>query len=803
MNTIKDREALLDFLLLLILHSFVLLPILHLLMDINNIQGKGLLFFFFILTHLSAFLFKKWWLYYMIQIILFSIYIYILFPPENDALRFRDWVAETWSLGAQQWDDLLGIRLIDVPVLLTMSAIFLLITILTFLLLRFHLALPSLFTGLIYLMVLHTFTSRPVLSYLILLTGFGFLLIAVSQLLPRSDPFSFTWNSLAVILAILVLTGLSYAALDPLESSQEWVETKSNAYQKKLDERGFFDWINARTGGLGFRRTGMGTNTDRLGGRLQQDFSSVFRAYTKRPNYWKVMNRTEYTGLGWKSENSDPQRSIPSTYTFRKNDTLNVDPFSDTQDPVDFQTETLSEARLEWFDELTYIAYPYGLRELKLDETEADLSLRINETSSYLTVQSETDGPDGYTLTYDRTFPDRLEEEALRRDDGWRETLIATYREETSEVESVDESDDDDLFYQFFEQELQLPTGLPQRVTELAEEITAGLETEYDMVRAVESYLKEEGGYRYSLLDSEDTPQDADYVDHFLFESQVGYCDNFSTAMTVLLRTIGIPARWTRGFTPGSQIVTEDEESYFLVDNSNAHSWPEVFFPSYGWVPFEPSPSFASPVTNPVPVEAIRGETYSFDDQDTLEIDEAERENTDGNASDELNSADELAGLEGQDGSGQDENAGESSISQSLSRRLRAIFYRTSLVIAVTASLILILRWRLLLWLPRLLIRTKRLSRKKVSWMILKLYHLKHKPSKGQTVQMYMNEWKPFMPEGSEIFDQFTELADRAFYGPEGSSAGPFSGSEQTVMIEMLHFFPFLPHVDARQDRVL
>ncbi|MDZ7835220.1 MAG: transglutaminase-like domain-containing protein [Alkalibacterium sp.] len=254
------------------------------------------------------------------------------------------------------------------------------------------------------------------------------------------------------------------------------------------------------------------------------------------------------------------QRSIPSSYTFRKNDTLNVDLISDTPDPVDSSSETLSEARLEWFDELTYIAYPYGLRELELDETEADLSLKINETSSYLTVQSETDGPDGYTLTYDRTFPDRLEEEALRLDDGWRETLIATYREETAELESADEIEDDDLFYQWFEQELQLPTALPQRVTELAEEITAGLETEYDMVRAVESYLKEEGGYRYSLLDSEDTPQGADYVDHFLFRIP-------SRLLRQLFNSHDGPAPYT-GHTgqmdarvyPGSQIVTEGED---------------------------------------------------------------------------------------------------------------------------------------------------------------------------------------------------------------------------------------------------
>ncbi len=117
-------------------------------------------------------------------------------------------------------------------------------------------------------------------------------------------------------------------------------------------------------------------------------------------------------------------------------------------------------------------------------------------------------------------------------------------------------------------------------------------------VEAVEQYLKTSGSFRYSKTDGH-TPKERDYVDYFLFDSKVGYCDNFSTSMVVLLRTLGIPARWTKGFTDGIRTGTDEQgnEEYSIL-NSHAHSWPEVYFPGFGWLPFEPTPSFANPTVS-------------------------------------------------------------------------------------------------------------------------------------------------------------------------------------------------------------
>jgi len=156
---------------------------------------------------------------------------------------------------------------------------------------------------------------------------------------------------------------------------------------------------------------------------------------------------------------------------------------------------------------------------------------------------------------------------------------------------------------------LQLPETLPERVRELALEITRGHETVLAKAAAIEAYLRE--GYAYTLTPKEkgDSP---DFADRFLFEQKEGYCDHFSTAMVVLLRAAGIPARWVKGFAPGESVGAAEAAAFLreplagalkeaadgraaaLVRASNAHSWVEAYIAGWGWVAFEPTPGFAA-----------------------------------------------------------------------------------------------------------------------------------------------------------------------------------------------------------------
>ena len=77
-----------------------------------------------------------------------------------------------------------------------------------------------------------------------------------------------------------------------------------------------------------------------------------------------------------------------------------------------------------------------------------------------------------------------------------------------------------------------------------------------------------------------------DVADFFLFDLQRGYCDYYATAFVVLARAVGLPARFATGFAPGSWLPTAQA---WTVTEAEAHSWPEVYFPTVGWIPFEPT----------------------------------------------------------------------------------------------------------------------------------------------------------------------------------------------------------------------
>ena len=132
---------------------------------------------------------------------------------------------------------------------------------------------------------------------------------------------------------------------------------------------------------------------------------------------------------------------------------------------------------------------------------------------------------------------------------------------------------------------LALPSVLPARVIELAKQITKGAATPYEAAEAIESYLRREYRYDRSV---EAPPLGADAVDYFLFESKAGYCDYYASAMVILMRAAGIPARVASGYTTGAW---DTLRKGYTVLYSDAHSWPEVFFPGYGWIVFEPTAS--------------------------------------------------------------------------------------------------------------------------------------------------------------------------------------------------------------------
>ncbi|MEO8082274.1 MAG: transglutaminaseTgpA domain-containing protein [Ardenticatenales bacterium] len=130
---------------------------------------------------------------------------------------------------------------------------------------------------------------------------------------------------------------------------------------------------------------------------------------------------------------------------------------------------------------------------------------------------------------------------------------------------------------------LQLPEALPARVTDLAATIAGGTTTRWDKAHAIEGYLRREMTYTESIADP---PRGRDKADWFLFDTKEGYCDYYSTAFVVLARSQGVPTRLAAGYAGGEPLVGVQGRRLHDYD---AHTWPEVFFPGYGWIEFEPT----------------------------------------------------------------------------------------------------------------------------------------------------------------------------------------------------------------------
>ena len=133
------------------------------------------------------------------------------------------------------------------------------------------------------------------------------------------------------------------------------------------------------------------------------------------------------------------------------------------------------------------------------------------------------------------------------------------------------------------EQYLQLPS-LSAEVHSLAQKVTLKSQSSYAKAQAVERHLRE--NYQYSL-DIETSVQKSP-IEEFLFIRKTGYCEHYASAMVVLLRSLGIPARLATGFLVGEW---NDFGHYYTVRQRDAHAWVEAYFPLSGWMTFDPTPS--------------------------------------------------------------------------------------------------------------------------------------------------------------------------------------------------------------------
>jgi len=206
----------------------------------------------------------------------------------------------------------------------------------------------------------------------------------------------------------------------------------------------------------------------------------------------------------------------------------------------------------------------------KLQKFSADTT--IHDSSAFFNEQGELYVPEAKysfmayeveTLYFDRSLP------------GFNENM--------QKLEQLTQSADDRFSDEGAQKYLQLPENLPESVTGLTEQITAGIDSPFLKAVAIETWLSENCEY---TLTPGNPPENVDFVAHFL-QTRKGYCTYYASAMTVMARSCGIPARYVNGFILKRNPFIKVNDNY-IATNANAHAWTEIYLNGIGWIVFDP-----------------------------------------------------------------------------------------------------------------------------------------------------------------------------------------------------------------------
>jgi len=390
----------------------------------------------------------------------------------------------------------------------------------------------------------------------------------------------------ALIITCVLLTGIFMPRAPIILEDPYTIWTESQGREVPVfSGEGGVQRVSA-PGSAGSSLSGYSRDDRSIGGGFQFDYSTVMTVTTTQRSYWRGETKAVYSGKGW-TDLKDP-RLDRVTIGNGVNPLLRDPPLAEGVETVDV-VQTVAVERKDRLPVLFAAGAASSVTELKSDNNAglrwnpAEWELRWGRSAR---VQS-------YSVVSQVAV---LDEEALRG--------LGTSPESSIDLTPY----------------LQLPDSLPERVRDLAAEQTAGLTNDYDRAKQLEQYLKTTFPYTNTPdLSKQSDRANGDIVDAFLFEIQEGYCDYFSTSFVVMARSIGLPARWVKGYTAGYDRAAVERERFggpeepdptgagtYTVRNADAHSWAEVYFEGYGWIPFEPTSGFSVPQPRPAgaPVEA-------------------------------------------------------------------------------------------------------------------------------------------------------------------------------------------------------
>lgn len=390
---------------------------------------------------------------------------------------------------------------------------------------------------------------------------------------PDRLPLRALWSATLVCAALIALTALLPGSVSVDRATRTWTLLSSPVRIAREQWEDMFSTISAPPG------AGSGAFTSRgaaLGGARRLGDEVVMTVRSTRYEYWRAVAFDRYDGAGWENTVGEQARATLGAAAPEQARTPRAPgeplPLAEVRGRRAItQTVTLAKDRL---DDLVVVG-----------GAPQSVSLPVLVEHSYLLDESGGARPN---------FDDNaliVARERLSAGTTYSVTALVSFADISSLRAAGDE-------YPRWVREryLYLPDSVTPRTRELASGLVseAGARTAYDQAVVMQDYLRT---LRYNE-NIATPPVGRDLVDWFLFEQREGYCDYFASAMVVMLRSQGIPARWVRGYAGGE---FDAERGVYVVRESVAHSWPEVYFPGFGWERFEPTPAaYTSPPQRPL-----------------------------------------------------------------------------------------------------------------------------------------------------------------------------------------------------------
>ena len=293
---------------------------------------------------------------------------------------------------------------------------------------------------------------------------------------------------------------------------------------------------------------------ERLGGPAEPEDHSVLEALCDRTVLLRGKTYDDYTGLNWYDTLSARRYLAVSPRFAAQREEL-----FDLNRPLSGDGAALQTLRVHFLNSGTTTLFaPCRTRDLQL---EGERMVLYYNTAGELFLTRNVEPGDAYTLTYLPYAPgDKATEAAVR----------------------ASASLEDPYYSEIQQRYLQIPSHIQQEIYDIAARATQGAETPYEKALAIQNYLRRH--YRYNLFVQE-PPEGVDFVAWFLIGEQQGYCTYFATAMTMLCRIAGLPARYVTGY-----IAAPNDDGVALVTGEDAHAWTEVYLNGFGWLDFDATP---------------------------------------------------------------------------------------------------------------------------------------------------------------------------------------------------------------------